>query len=262
MNVIGNNIKTINANLTVEMVDEILYFHNKGNIFLDEKFKSHVMPHTLSLEQLHLLERSDFEIVPFHDADIDCQLIQELHIKRYRSAQTFKQCEIPFVDIINLLANAFAVGKEKSRPYPSGGALYPIEVICAIFSEKILNAPVSGFYHYRPHQQVLQLIKPVDSQVMRTVLFAMELKGVNSPNFAILYTATVGKMLVKYRYRGYRYALMETGAMFQQADLVAQALGMSNKLYSGFNDHELMKFIGLDRMNFIPFVIQSFGVYA
>jgi SagB-type dehydrogenase family enzyme len=128
-----------------------------------------------------------------------------------------------------------------------------------IFAEKLNNSPPSGFYHYRPTLNVLQPIKTLPSEAMRKVLLHMELTKACAPAFALLYVGVVAKMLVKYRHRGYRYALMEAGSMYQQADLIGQSLGLRNKLYSGFNDHEILKLIGLDNMTFLPLVIQSFG---
>ncbi len=262
MNVTGKNIKTIHSNIDIEIMDDVLHFHNKGNIFIDDKFYNRLVPHTLSVDQLHSLEKSDYEIVPFHDDEIQCGSDYKFDIKRNRSALLFNERKIYFEKIKALLTNSFSSKQDGSRPYPSGGALYPVEIICGIFSEKIIDGPPSGFYHYRPVQNILQPITQVNSEEMRHIIYNMESPEARTPHFMFLYVGVLGKMLVKYRYRGYRYALMEAGAMFQQADLVAQSLGLINKLYSGFNDHEIIKFIGLDRMNFIPYVIQSFGVQS
>lgn len=260
MTAIGKNLKTLGANLNIEMLDEVLHFHNKGNVCVDHKFRNRIIPHNLTLEELRSLERSDFELSPFHDAEILCDADREIKIRRERSAKVFGSEWIAFSKIKTLLKNAFVAGKDGGRPYPSGGALYPVEVICLIFSEKIRNSPPSGFYHYRASLNALQPLRLLSSEIMRDTIYAMEMKETNAPHFAFLYVGVVSKMLVKYRYRGYRYGLMEAGAMFQQADLVGQSLDLKNKLYSGFNDHEIIKTIGLDRMNFIPFVLQSFGV--
>jgi SagB-type dehydrogenase family enzyme len=261
INAIGKNLKTISNNLYIDMVDEVMQFHNKGNLMIDKKFNEKIAPHTLKYDQLRYLERSDFEISPFHDQDITCDSTSHIKIRRNRTAKSFSdKAQIPFGAIQTVLHHSFAMSKDGSRPYPSSGGLYSVEVICVIFAERVHESPVSGFYHYRPHHHLLQPLKTANSQKINEVLYGMEQTESRTPNFALLYIVNVGKMLVKYRYRGYRYALMETGAMFQQADLISQCLGLINKLYSGFNDYELIKFIGLDPINFFPLVIQSFGV--
>lgn len=259
MNVTGKNLKTMAVNLQVDLVDDVLQFHNKGNLCIDEKFKNRLLPHTLALDQLQSLERSDFEISPFHDEAVRCDSNSENTIRRQRSAKIFGETTIEFSTIKQLLHHSFGMRADCSRPYPSGGALYPVEVICLVFAEKIKNSPPAGFYHYRPTRHVLQPLNQMDSETMRKVVYHLEMQKVAAPLFAFLYVGVIPKMLVKYRYRGYRYALMEAGSMYQQADLIAQTLGLRNKLYSGFNDHELIKFIGLDNLNFIPLVVQSFG---
>lgn len=259
MNLTGKNLKTLSSNICIDIVDDVVNFHNKGNILIDKQFNAQIVPHTLQYEELRYLERSDFEISPFHDRDIACLADMDPHIRRYPSAKTFSNNVIPFSLVKNILYHSFAA-ELGHRPYPSGGALYPVEVICVLFSDRLTDGPDSGFYHYRPLQKVLQPLKLIDSATMQDVMYRLETPQHRAPNFAFLYVIVVGKMLIKYRYRGYRYAMMETGAMFQQSDLIAQAFGLHNKIYSGFNDHELMKFIGLDRLSFLPLVIQSFGV--
>lgn len=248
------------SHVQLDMIDQILQFHHKGNMILDKKFSMRVAPFSMALDQLQTLERSDFEITPFHDEDIHCDADSLSPILRKRSAYKFADQVVPFSKVKALLAHSFKKQKDGSRPYPAAGALYMIEVVCALFAEKLSAAPMSGFYHYRPSLNVLQPIKLADSNEIREVMFKQDNTGTQSPNVAFLYVMVLNKAVVKYRYRGYRYALMEAGAMFHQADLVGQSEGLINKIYSGFNDHEITKFIGLDRMNFLPMVIQSFGM--
>ncbi len=260
INITGKNLKSIHANVSMELIDEITEFHNKGNIILDKNFAGQIQPHTLSLDQLFSLERSDYEISPFYAEAIDCESKVDVEICRNRSASSFSEEKILFSTLKTLLKNAFAMRDDTSRPYPSGGALYPIEVICAIYSDRIIDSPESGFYHYRPMLGLLQPIKKAAASDMRHVIYKMETKEVSAPNFTLLYVIVMGKMLVKYSYRGYRYALLEAGSMFHQADLVGKALCLNNKLYSAFNDHELTCFMQLNRRSFLPLVAQSFGI--
>ena len=256
----GRNLKTIHSSLSMELIDEIMEFHSKGNICLDNHFASQIQPHGLSLSQLKSLERSDFEISPFYAESIVCDTQMSTEIARSPSATVFSQCKLPFSDIQKILKNSFAVRSDSSRPYPSGGALYPVEVICATYSDRLMGSPESGFYHYRPTLGLLQPIRKMHAKAMRDLIYKTEAAEVNSPHFTLIYISVIGKMLVKYKYRGYRYALMEAGAMFHQADLVGKELGLCNKLYSAFNDYELMHEMGLNRMGFLPLVAQSFGV--
>src|SRR3990167_5955098 len=258
-NNIGKNLKTISGHVKLEMLDEVLSFHQKGNIIIDEKFNRRVAPYPIDLDQLAALERSDFEISPFHEDSISCASDKDKKILRNRTAKKFSDNMIDFNVTKNLLNHTFSSNKQGARPYPSGGALYTVEVIAIIFEDRLINSPKSGFYHFRPTLNALQPIKLADCNEMRQTLFRMDGLETQKPNFAFLYCMVLSKALVKYRYRGYRYSFMEAGSMYHQADLIAQSEGLINKIYSGFNDNELMKYIGLDRLTFLPLVIQSFG---
>jgi SagB-type dehydrogenase family enzyme len=258
-NIVGRNLKNIAVNLSAELVEDVLLFHSKANLMIDNKFINRMQPYPFNKEQFEELEFSDFEISPFHDAVIACEPNRQVKIRRHRSAKHFDTGKVDFATVKKLLSASFAMRRDRSRPYPSGGAFYPVEVICVIFSEKLLDAPASGYYHYRPSHNYLQPLRHSDSDDIRKMLYQLELPDTTSPAFAFIYLGVLGKMLVKYRYRGYRYALMETGSMYHQADLASQALGLRNKLYSGFNDQELIKRMGLDNMTFLPLVVQSFG---
>jgi SagB-type dehydrogenase family enzyme len=259
MNTTGKNLKTLAANLPVELLDDVLHFHSKGNICIDEKFRHKIIPHTLTLTQLQALERSDYEISPFHSDAIVCESEMTIPLRRQRSANYFEETPVDFSQLKILLNNAFSMRGDGSRPYPSGGALFPVEVICFIFNDKMIDSPPGGVYHYRPTLKILQPIKQVAADDLRKCIFNMEIPAASRPAFAFLYVGVLSKMLVKYRYRGYRYALMEAGSMYHQADLIGYKLQLRNKLYSGFNDQEVVKFMGLDAMNFLPLVVQSFG---
>ena len=78
-------------------------------------------------------------------------------------------------------------------------------------------------------------------------------------SFFLLYTINIAKISVKYRFRAYRLALLEAGAMTQQADLIAQQLGLHNKLTSALKDSEILKFCYLDRRSYILAIGQAFG---
>jgi SagB-type dehydrogenase family enzyme len=82
---------------------------------------------------------------------------------------------------------------------------------------------------------------------------------VENPAFFILYLVHLDKAVARYRYRGYRFALVEAGAMCQQCDLVAQSLDLGSCLYGGFGDNELAVAVGVNPAILLPVVVQFFG---
>lgn len=258
MNNYGQQYKILNAKIELQLIEDILQFHNKGNLLMDECFVSSLKFHDLSYENFQSLERHEFEISPFNKDTIPLPEIKNDN-RREVTARKFSDKKINFERVASLLTLSFGI-EDKSRTYPSAGALYPVEIACAVLEGRLLNAPPCGFYHYRPTQNVLQSLRKVSLPTMKETLFHWDLSETSNPNFAFIYFITIPKMLIKYRHRGYRYALMEIGSMYQHADLMAKRLGLTNKLHSAFCDGELIKLLGLDNFTFMPIIIQSFGI--
>jgi hypothetical protein len=55
------------------------------------------------------------------------------------------------------------------------------------------------------------------------------------------------KLYSSYRYRGYRMALMEAGSMYQNAGLVADQIGLRNRVWAGFTDSYVAKTMNVDQ---------------
>ncbi len=253
------NFYNVNKHVDLKVKQDILRFHNKGNILIDNQFVPSLCFPPLPITVLQDLEGHDTEISPFHHESIPCTSTQNISIRRNRSASEFAATKIDFSILQTLLNESFAADDALRRPYPSGGALYTIEVLCCIFNEKLHESPVSGIYHYRSNLKKLQLLRETPSEeIIQRVLHAEPEKS-REANFIFIYMINLPKAIVKYRYRGYRLAWMEVGAMFMQADLVAKELGLKNRLSSSFNDFEITKFAQLDSHSFIPAVVQLFG---
>ena len=215
-----------------------------------------------------LISRVQFtesEISPFHKHDISCAHIAPREKTRAASTTTFAEKKIELNLIQKLLVHAFCVDDVQSRrPYPSAGGLYPIEPLVFLFPERINKWPKNspaGCYHYRPVSNNLQLLRKME----QPALYEQLLHGFvgdtleHSPNFAILYLAQINKAIFKYRYRGYRHALMEAGSMYQQATLVAENLGLRTTVWSTFSEPEMMYALGLDHGLYLPLTMQLFG---
>jgi SagB-type dehydrogenase family enzyme len=253
------NFYQTNKYVDLKVKKDILSFHNKGNILLDKPFFPAVSFPPLPLDVLQNLETLDTEINPFHHDSIPCTSIQKSAVRRNRSASDFTGQKIDFEILQTLLNESFAANEELRRPYPSGGALYTIEVLCCATNEKINQLPVNGIYHYRANLKKLQLLREVSYEKINQHVLSLEQEQGRKANFILIYVINLPKAIVKYRYRGYRLAWMEVGAMFMQADLVARELGLKNRLSSSFNDFEITKFAQLDAHTFIPAIVQLFG---
>ena len=181
--------------------------------------------------------------------------------ERKPSLRQFSKKTLDFSVIKTLLISSFSPNALGHRPYPSAGALYPIEAIVFLFNERVSHdAPiVSGCYHFKAIESSLELIKKMEMLPTINRLFHGLVDANAPPNVCILYLAHIGKSIFKYRYRGYRHALMEVGSMYQQVTMVAQSLGLGSTVWSGFNDYQVMHELGLNRRIFLPLTMQFLG---
>lgn len=215
---------------------------------------------TVAAKHISRVEFTECEISPFRKHEIDCSEIQAT-FKRPASVQSFSDKKIIFSDIQKFLVNCFSPSEEGHRPYPSAGGLYPIEPLVFLFAERTSNKPdlSSGCYHYRGVSKKLQLIKKIDTQLFFKELLHGYFDLSHLPCFALLYTAHLGKTIFKYRYRGYRQALMEAGSMYQQAILISQQMGLRNTVWSTFSEPEMLYHLELDPGTYLPLTMHFFG---
>lgn len=197
----------------------------------------------------------------YQKTPIACQSSHKILDERKPSLRQFSTRMLDFSVIDTLLVNAFSPNHSGTKPYPSAGALYPIEPLLFLFKERVEHhQPIdSGCYHFRPIQRTLALIKPMEMKPNIHRLLHGLVDADAPPNLCILYVANIEKSIFKYRYRGYRHALMEVGSMYQQVAMVAQALGLGSTVWSGFNDYQVMNALGLNRRVFLPMTMQFLG---
>ena len=196
-----------------------------------------------------------------HKTVLSCESEKIILDKRNPSVRQFSKKMLDFSVIDSLLINSFSPDYSGTRPYPSAGALYPIEPLLFLFEERVNHdKPIdSGCYHFRPVNRTLELIKRMPMLPTINKLFHGQVAEDAPPNLCILYLAHIEKSIFKYRYRGYRHALMEVGSMYQQVAMVSQALGLSSTVWSGFNDYQVMHELGLNLRVFLPITMQFLG---
>lgn len=232
---------------------ETISFIKHGNISITD-----VNPKLIARVQF-----TECEISPFHKHDIDCNTSTRPAFVRKASSFSFVDKKIAFADIQRFLVDSFAIQATGSRPYPSAGGLYPVEPLVFLFNDKIdgmQDAP-AGCYHFRSVSKKLQFIKAMDMHhFYANVLHGFVGENPESwPNFCVLYVAHIGKAIFKYRYRGYRHALMEAGSMYQHATLVSQQNGLRTTVWSTFSEPQMLYELGLDHGTYQPLTMQLFG---
>ena len=111
-----------------------------------------------------------------------------------------------------------------SRPYPSGGACYPLELYLAVSRTPGL-AP--GLYHYDPLGHRLETVEGGAAQVGPLLLDTRQGFRPGAEPVLIVITARFARVAWKYRSMAYSVLLKDVGVLMQTMYLVATAMGLA-----------------------------------
>lgn len=172
-------------------------------------------------------------------------------IRERRSCRVFADRSMPLDWLAGILADTYSVtgltdGPEGramyTRPVPSAGALYPLEIYVATRSVEGLD---DGLHHYHALEHALEPVKagPIVKELGDLLLGQYYLE---TANVAVILTAVFQRTLKKYGPRGYRYVLYEAGHAAQNVCLLAGELQLGSICTGGFYDGRLNRYLGLD----------------
>ncbi len=113
-----------------------------------------------------------------------------------------------------------------SRPYPSGGAAYELELYPVV---RLASGLDPGMYHYDPDNHQVQLVCEPGPQTRRLMAQAgrATLAPENSPQVLILISARFGRVMWTYEQMPYSLILKHVGVLYQTMYLVATAMGLA-----------------------------------
>ncbi|HVX77615.1 MAG TPA: SagB family peptide dehydrogenase [Bradyrhizobium sp.] len=131
-----------------------------------------------------------------------------------------------------------------TRPYPSGGSSYELEVYLAVAN---CDGLARGFYHYDADQHALTPIKvrPQDLETMLTAAeFAMDASAV--PQILVTITARFSRVSWKYSSLAYSLILKDTGVLMQTFYTMAADMGLGGCAIGTNNIDLFAKMTGLE----------------
>lgn len=128
------------------------------------------------------------------------------------------------------------------RSYPSGGALYPLEVYVGV--RRVQDVP-PGLYHYHLRDHALELIGGEDAAGQVLTNLTQE-DAAGAAHFCVLVTAVFMRTCFKYGERGYRFVLLEAGHLMQNLCLLAPALHLGLCALGGYYDDALHEVLGVN----------------
>lgn len=250
--------------IDASVYDEVLEFHSKGDFTFHNAIKERTRLHGLDEKHLVQLTGNELAFYPDMDLSVAISLSQEEREKSlYRnvSCDRFLPSVLDFSDIEKLMYPLLSRTQDSfKRGYPSGGALYPAEVFLCSLTKENTNWPCAGrVLHLLPKSRKFEMmqVEPSLEELKAAILFPPH--DIGSPSLALIYAIYLPKNLFKYRYRGYRMALMEVGSIYMLVELQAKSLGLSCRLWSAYTDWMLCKVLGVNPALFLPVCIHFIG---
>lgn len=180
--------------------------------------------------------------------DSNIKLIDAIH--KRRSQRNFLAKEVKLADLSSILIESAGINGKVSvnekevlvRAYPSGGALYPLELYVVANNVSGLE---KGIYHYNVKDnslEKLELFKKGDFSKK----YEISDQFINDAPVTILVSAMFHRTTYKYGNRGYRFILMEVGHMLQNISLLSVANGLGSCEVGGYEDDELNNLLKID----------------
>lgn len=188
--------------------------------------------------------------------------IQEV-IEKRRSIREFAATPLELEELAQLLHYSYGITEvrrysnvtQSYRASPSAGGLYPLEIYPVLFN---VNGTEPGIYHYNVLEHALESVRLGDHQDTLWS-YTIRQEWVQQTSFLFVITGIPGRLLWKYRERGYRYVLIEAGHVAQNTYLVGTAMGIGICSIGGFLDDELAQFMFLDGVQEFPIYIVGGG---
>jgi SagB-type dehydrogenase family enzyme len=250
--------------LDQKVMEDTLEFHSKGNFTIHDCVKNISILHNLPPQTLSDLTGNELQLYPDMDITTKGETLNALEptspLHRNQSCDFFDDQNITFDLIKKLISPLLRISKDThKRGYPSAGALYSVEVFCCSLSPKNTWPCPEKILHLLPHSRKFEIMQgSYDANSIKEAILPKGSK-IGNPSLAIVYVMYMPKTLFKYRYRGYRLALMETGSIYMLIDLQCKHLNIKSRQWSGYTDNMLCKVIGLNPTLFFPACVQLIG---
>jgi SagB-type dehydrogenase family enzyme len=129
-----------------------------------------------------------------------------------------------------------------SRPVPSAGGLYPLELY--VMTQRVAGIE-DGIHHFESAANVLRRLQPFPSHEKLVELFLSQY-FLDNANALVMISAVFPRTLRKYGARGYRYILFEAGHVAQTICLLAAEQQLGSLCVGGFWDARLNAFLQFD----------------
>lgn len=141
------------------------------------------------------------------------------------------------------------------RAAPSAGALYPTVIYLVVSNVEGLK---KGIYHYSVKDHAVRLLKEGDF-AEKIASLSSNPSLVREANVVFVMSAIFYRTKWKYRERGYRYVLLDTGHVGGNLTLMARALGLASYSIGTFVDDKINQILEIDGVKEAVVYINAVG---
>ncbi len=127
-----------------------------------------------------------------------------------------------------------------TRAAPSAGATDPLVVYLSVGQVEDLS---SGIYRYNPEENKLTKVVSGDRSA-ELAQAGLGQGAIGEAPLSLIITADFARTTDRYGERGERYVKIEAGHAAQNANLVAESLGLGGVMIGAFNDQEVQQVLG------------------
>lgn len=147
-------------------------------------------------------------------------------------------------EVYTLEEDPMQIGEWTERPYPSGGALYELEIYPVIHQCLGLAA---GLYHYQPLSHALHQLADFNPDVETLIYDAWKSTGQQDiPQVLFIITTRFGRLYWKYHDIAYSLILKHVGVLYQTFYLVATAMQLAPSAIGAGNSEQFCNVVGLN----------------
>ena len=141
------------------------------------------------------------------------------------------------------------IGDEEfpSRPFPSGGGLYEMEVYPVV---RQVHGLAPGMYHYDAFDHVLRPVTAMDHPAIDRLLTpsSLTLADGQLPQILLVFAARVGRVMWTYEQIPYAVMLKHVGVLTQTMSLVATDMGLGSVAQGYCDTAAFAELAGVDEM--------------
>ena len=175
-------------------------------------------------------------------------------LEKRKSVRKYSNNYLDIVDLSYFLYNSARIkkifkspeGRLTKRPYPSGGARYPLEIYVA--NNKI-NGIQKGIHYYDPLKHKLVLLntnKDYQRKFNDFIMDAQSPEQNREPDAVLIITAIFARTMWKYNKIGLSLILSDLGCLYQTMYLVATEMNLAPCPLGGTNEELVRDWLNLN----------------